>query len=193
MRKLEENASNFEQNLKTYKMKKHVLIYGIIAGFITTAWMIGMIASGNSEIMENGEIYGYSIMLLAFSMIFVGIKNYRDKHNEGLITFGKAFKLGLLITLVASTIYVLVWLIDYYFFIPDFMDKYATMMLEKLKAKGMSQTELDAKALEMAQFKEMYKNPFFNAMITYTEILPVGLIMSLIAALVFKRKVRVVG
>ncbi len=170
-------------------MKKHVWIYGTIAGFITTAWTIGMMAANkNCEIGEYAEVYGYTIMLLAFSMIFVGVKNYRDKYNDGVITFGKAFKLGLLITLVASTIYVIVWLIDYTFFIPDFMDKYSAKMMEKLKASGMSQVELEAKAKEMTEFKEMYKNPFFNAMITYTEILPVGLLMSLIAAFVMKKR-----
>ncbi len=169
-------------------MKKNVWINGLIAGFISTIWTLCMMASATTEIIENGEIYGYSVMLLAFSMIFVGVKNYRDKHNNGIINFGKAFKIGLYITLIASTIYVLMWLIEYYFFIPDFMDKYSVMMLEKLKAGGMSQMELDKKAIEMNEFKELYKNPIFAALITYTEILPLGLLMSVIAAFVFKKK-----
>ena len=76
-----------------------------------------------NEDFESSMVLGYASMILAFSMIFVGIKNYRDRFNNGFVTFGKAFKIGLYITLIASTIYVLVWLIDYYLFIPDFLDK----------------------------------------------------------------------
>ena len=127
-------------------------------------------------------------MLIAFSFVFVGIRNYRDKYNEGLISFGNAFKIGIMIVLIASTFYVVAWLIDYYFFIPDFMDKYSAHMLDKLKASGASQIEIDKQTKEMANFARMYKNPFFNAMMTYMEILPVGLIVTLISSLILKRK-----
>lgn len=171
-------------------LKKKIWVYGIIAGVITSVWFIVMIAFGSpaSSDMTNGMIYGYASMLIAFSLIFVAIKNYRDKMNQGNISFGKAFQIGLYITLIASTIYVVTWLIDYYYFIPDFMDKYAASTIEKLKTSGASASEIEKTTIEMAVFKERYKNPFFNAMMTYTEILPVGLIVSLIASAILKRK-----
>ena len=135
-----------------------------------------------------GMVIGYASMLIAFSLIFVGIKNYRDKYNDGSISFGKAFKIGILITLIASTLYVATWLVEYFFFVPDFGDKYAAEMVAKLKESGASQIELDQKAKEMASFAAMYKNPFFNAMISYTEILPVGLIVTVISALILRKK-----
>ncbi|MEO6456288.1 MAG: DUF4199 domain-containing protein [Ginsengibacter sp.] len=82
----------------------------------------------------------------------------------------------------------IVWLIDYFFFIPDFLEKYSAHTLDKLKASGASQIEIDKEAKEMASFGKMYKNPFFNAMMTYVEILPVGLIVTLISSLILKRK-----
>ncbi len=171
-------------------MKKIVIVCGLIAGGIVSAMMIITMAiytsTGN---FENGMIYGYASMLLAFSLIFVGIKNYRDKYNNGIISFGKAFKIGLFITLIASTMYVIVWLIDYYFFIPDFGEKYAAHMLEKLKASGASEIEMAKQTKEMASFSEMYKNPFFNALMTYSEIIPVGLIVTLISSLILKKKI----
>ena len=88
--------------------------------------------------------------------------------------------------LIASTIYVLAWLVDYFFFIPDFMDKFSANELEKLKSSGASQLEIDKKTKEMANFATMYKNPFFNALMTYAEILPVGIIVTVITALVLK-------
>ena len=133
-------------------------------------------------------LIGYASMLIAFSLVFVGIRNYRDKYNEGVISFGKAFKIGIMIVLIASTIYVVAWLIDYFFFIPDFIEKYSAHMLDELKASGASQIEIDKQTKEMASFVRMFKNPFFNAMMTYIEILPVGLIVTLISSLILKRK-----
>jgi ethanolamine transporter EutH len=172
-------------------MKKIVIVCGLIAGGIVSAMMlITMAIYKSSGDFDNGMIYGYASMLLAFSLIFVGIKNYRDKYNNGIISFGKAFKIGILITLIASSIYVIVWLIDYYFFIPDFGEKYAAHMLEKLKASGASEIEIAKQTKEMASFSTMYKNPFFNALMTYVEIIPVGLIITLISSLILKRKVK---
>jgi len=171
-------------------MKKSIIIYGIIAGAITASWFIISLAiyKGNEEKQfENGMWYGYASMLLAFSLIFVCIKNFRDKHNQGFISFGQAFKIGLFITLIASTIYVVSWLIDYYFFIPDFMQKYSAIMINKMKAEGASQAEISKKTIEMAEFNKMYQNPFFNALLTYAEIFPVGLIVTLISSLILKK------
>jgi NADH:ubiquinone oxidoreductase subunit 6 (subunit J) len=170
-------------------MKRIVIVCGLIAGLIVSAMMVISIAfcykKGNFE----GNIWlGYTSMLIAFSLIFVGIKNYRDKHNNGVISFGKAFKIGLYISLVASTLYVAVWLIDYYFFVPDFMDKYANSMIDQKKAAGASPAEISKEVATMEGYKEMYKNPLMVVLFTYFEILPVALVVSLISALLLKRK-----
>ncbi len=170
-------------------MKKNILVCGIIGGLITTVMFIITTAitlkGGN---FDHGAIYGYTAMILAFSLIFVGVKNVRDGHDGGVISFGKAFKIGLYITLIASTIYVISWLFDYYYFLTDFAEQYSAHVLEKLKASGASAAELAKKTAEMASFSQMYKNPFINALLTYMEILPVGLVVSLISALVLKKK-----
>jgi len=173
-------------------MKKNIIIYGLIAGIIVS---ILMLFSVNSISHREGNfdynislLIGYASMLLAFSLVFVGIRNYRDKYNDGAISFGKAFKIGIMIVLIASTIYVVAWLIDYFFFIPDFMEKYSADMLDKLKTSGASQMEIDTQTKEMANLAVMYKNPFYNAMMTYMEILPVGLIVTLISSLILKRR-----
>ncbi|HYC29945.1 MAG TPA: DUF4199 domain-containing protein, partial [Chitinophagaceae bacterium] len=119
----------------------------------------------------------------------VGIKTYRDKHNNGLISFGKAFRIGLYISLIASTMYVIGWVITYFNFIPDFDEKYTEHVLNAMREKGESQEAIERQSRDMAAMWENYQNPFFCAMITYTEILPVGLLISLIAALILKRKV----
>jgi amino acid transporter len=173
-------------------MKKNIIIYGLIAGIVVSILMlfsVNNISHRESNFDYNRSLLiGYASMLIAFSLVFVGIRNYRDKYNEGVISFGKAFKIGIMIVLIASTIYVVAWLIDYFFFIPDFAEKYSAHMLDKLKASGASQIEIDKQTKEMASFVRMFKNPFYNAMMTYIEILPVGLIVTLISSLILKRR-----
>jgi len=173
-------------------MNKNTLIYGVIAGVVVSALMLSSVnyishCEGNVD-YNTSMLIGYASMLIAFSLVFVGIRNYRNKYNGGVISFGKAFKIGLFMVLIASTIYVVAWLIDYFFFIPDFMEKYSAHTLDELKASGASQIEIDKQTKEMANFAGMYKNPFFNAMMTYVEILPVGLVVTLISSLILKRK-----
>jgi hypothetical protein len=173
-------------------MKKNIIIYGLIAGIVVSISMLFTVntlshCEGNID-YDRSLLIGYASMLIAFSLVFVGIRNYRDKYNNGGISFGKAFKTGIMIVLIASTIYVIAWLIDSFFFIPDFAEKYSARMLDQLKASGASQVEIDKQTKEMASFARMYKNPFFNAMMTYAEILPVGLIVTLISSLILKRK-----
>lgn len=171
-------------------MKKTILSCGVIAGLISTSLYIGLMILGKAGDMDfkNGALYGYTLMILAFSFIFVGTRITRDKYNGGSISFGKAFRVGLYITLIASSIYVIVWLIDYHFFIPDFWEKYEAHVLERMKDSGASASKIANQAAEAARNMEMYKNPFFNAIIAYTEILPVGLIVSLISAWILKKK-----
>ncbi|MDF2431137.1 MAG: hypothetical protein JWP44_768 [Mucilaginibacter sp.] len=170
-------------------MKRNIIICGLIAGLIVTAFMVAAMAKiYNLNNYEGSMLLGYTTMVVAFSLIFVSVKNYRDKHNNGVVMFGKAFGIGLMITLIASTMYVLVWLIDYYYFIPDFYEKYSAHELAKMKAAGASAAQLKAEIAQIQQYSKMYKNPFFNALVTYTEILPVGLIVSVLAAVILRRK-----
>lgn len=172
-------------------MKKNTIIYGLTAGIVVSTLMLFTVnyishCEGNVD-YSTSMLIGYASMLVAFSLVFVGIRNYRDNYNGGVISFGKAFKIGSMIVLIASTIYVVAWLIDYFYFVPDFMEKYSAHMLDGLKRSGASQLEIDKQTRELASFGKMYKNPFFNAMMTYIEILPVGLVVTLISAAILKR------
>ena len=173
-------------------MKKNIIVYGLIAGSVVSILMlisINYISHVDGKVDYNTSLLiGYASMLIAFSLVYVGIRNYRDKFNGGVISFGKAFKIGIMIVLIASTIYVVAWLIDYFFFIPDFMEKFSAQELDELKASGASQIEIDKETIKMENMVKMYKNPFFNALMTYVEILPVGLVVTLISSLILKRK-----
>ncbi len=169
-------------------MKKIVWNYGIIAGLISTLGFIITAINPDDIDMAIGMVYGFAIMLIAFSLIFFAIKNYRDKHNGGIIAFGQAFKMGLYISLIASTVYVIAWLVTYYLFIPDFYEQYTQNYLERMQASNLPQATIDENIKEMEKWNESYKNPLMVIFITYTEIIWVGVVMALIAASIFKRE-----
>ncbi|HEX2627544.1 MAG TPA: DUF4199 domain-containing protein [Chitinophagaceae bacterium] len=173
-------------------MKKNILIYGLIAGVIVSTIMLFIVnyishCEGSVD-YNTSMLLGYASMLVAFSLVFIGIRNYRDKYNGGVIRFGKAFKIGLMMTLIASTVYVAAWLVNYYFFNPDFFERYTAQEIANLKASGATQTKIDEETTEMTNMVKNLKNPIFHAAMTYLEILPVGLIVTLISALVLKKK-----
>ncbi len=148
-------------------MKKNVLIFGIISGLIITGMMLYSVNQIYNETdFKGNDFIGYAALIAAFSFIFIGIKNFRDNYNNGSISFERAFKIGFLITAVASTIYVATWLVDYYIFKPGFIDRHVTCVLNDAKADGASAAELDKKTTEMANYKEMYKNAFFVILVS---------------------------
>lgn len=169
-------------------MKKIVLQNGLIGGLIVASTMLISVYKCYSEQnFEPSYVIGFGGMALAFLFVFLGTKQYRD-YTESSITFGKMFKVAFLIALLIATIYVAVWMIVYKNFFPDFMERFSEISLKKLQDSGANAQEISAKTVEMNQMKEWYKNPLSVILLTYMEILPMGLIISLISALIFMRK-----
>ena len=176
-------------------MRKVTLIYGLLAGAIISVLMVlAMVLWENGTItFDNSELIGYGSMVIALSMIFFGIKSYRDNYQNGSLKFVKGLQIGALITLIASLMYATTWETVYQTH-PEiqtsFMAKYTEHSLNKMKAKGASPAEIDQKAKEMAGMVEMYKNPVIRFGMTLLEILPVGVVVALICAAVLRRKDR---
>lgn len=167
-------------------MKKIVLTYGVIAGVIVSS-MFYIAHPGGSMDFENGMYIGYASMIIAFSLIFFGVKNYRDNHLNGAITFGKAFKIGILVTLVASVMYALSWEVYFNMFAQDFMQKYSEAYLKGLANDGASAAEIASAKARLETNSELYKNPIFRFLFTLVEIVPVGLVVTLICAALLRR------
>jgi hypothetical protein len=172
-------------------MRKIVLTFGLIAGVILSAMMLIAMLFQDQIGFDRGAIVGYTSMVLAFLMVFFGVRSYRDNVAGGSVTFGRAFKVGLMITVVASVCYVATWEFIYYKLSPDFSDKYAAYTIEKAKKSGATDAQIAARTKQMADFKEMYKNPLVNSALTFLEPLPVGLLFTLVTAGVLGRKRRV--
>jgi len=169
-------------------MKKMVLRYGLIAGLILSILMtVSMLLMQRESInFKQGELFGYITMILALSFVFVGVYNYRKQ--QGPLSFGTAFSVGLMITLVASILYVGTWMILSNTVASDFGDLYYDYFIEQLKESGKNQDEIDKAVAGFERNKALYKNPLFQAGITFLEVFPIGLIVSLIAALILKKR-----
>ena len=86
-------------------MRKIVLTFGLISGAIISAMMFITIPFQNEIGFERGAIVGYTSMVLAFLLIYFGVRSYRDNVAGGTVTFGRAFKVGALISVVAAIPY----------------------------------------------------------------------------------------
>ena len=164
-------------------MNNIIVKNGLLGSSIVSALLISitMYMKSNPE-KEVSMMVGFAGMLLAFFFVVKGIKQQRDVNN-GFISFGKAFLTGFWITLIISTIYILVWLVILYNFFPNFAEHYTDMAIAKA-----SPDEVAKVTEEMNSFKEMYKNPIWVILFTYMEILPLGIVFSLVSALILKKK-----
>ena len=171
-------------------MRKIVLTYGLIAGAILSVMMLVTIPFQDRIDFDKGAVIGYTTMVIAFLMIFFGVRSYRDNVAGGSVGFGRALGVGLLITLIASICYVATWQFIYYRLTPDFMDKYSAYTIEKARKSGATDATIAARTKEMAEFSEMYRNPLINIAFTFLEPLPVGVVFAVVTAGVLCRRRR---
>lgn len=169
-------------------MKRNVLIYGLIYGLVLATNMLMMVTLFCDPDFEGGEWLGYATMLVISLFIPFGIRNYRNKQLNGYISFGKALSTGLLLALIGGTFYVVAWLFCYYLFMPDFMEVYVSKALESAAKQGKSAEDIAKMAKEMEQYQEMYKSPIGVILLTYMEVLPVGIIVALISSLLLMKR-----
>ena len=166
-------------------MGRIIAVYGIIAGVIVA---VGMQISIHfvSDHGSFGMVVGYLTMLVALSMVFVGVKRYRDMVRGGVIRFWPAFGIGLGIAGVAGLCYVAGW--EAYMYATDysFMDVYMKQAIAAKAAAGASATELAKFSVEMNTLKVQYANPLFRMPMTFAEIAPVGVIVALVSAAILR-------
>ncbi len=174
-----------------YQMLKRIGWAGVIAGLIAGGTLLVMMMAFRDVPMEEngiGALIGYASMLVAMSFIFIAVKRQRDIAQGGVIKFLPAFGMGLAISALAAVIYAFAWEVTLAITGLDFGSDYATASIEAAEAKGMSGAELAAYAERMRGFAEMYANPLFRIPITITEILPIGVLVSLVSALLLRNR-----
>lgn len=163
-------------------MSRIILIFGVIAGLVVAVPMCVLVANSEHGSAATSLFTGYLIMLLALSLVFFGVKRLRDRELGGAIRFVPALLAGLGISAVAGVIYVIGWEITLAVTDYAFIDSYSTATIDAARAKGSSAAELAAVVAQMDEFRRQYANPLFRLPMTFVEIFPVGVLVSLISA-----------
>ncbi len=171
-------------------MKKIVLTFGLISGAILSVMMLLTIplVFEDSIGSDQGMVIGYTTMVLAFLLIYFGVRSYRDNVAGGSVSFGRAFAVGALIMVVASVCYVATWQLIYFKLKPDYAAQFAAHNIERARRGGASEAEVQRKVAEAQRLNEWYNNPLFNSAVTFLEPLPVGLVFALVSAAVLRRR-----
>jgi hypothetical protein len=174
-------------------MRNVGLIFGAVGGALLSGLLLlSMVLWQNGTInFDTGEVFGYSGMVIALSVIFFGIKSYRDNYLKGTLKFVKGLQVGLLVTAIASILYAVTWEV-YRLAAPDeyarFVQEYTQCQIDKAREAGASQEELDAKAKQLADYQVMYENPALRFGVTILEVFPVGILVTLLSAALLRRK-----
>lgn len=165
-------------------MFRYAAIYGAIAGTVVILVMGLFISFAGDDDFSVSETMGYLVMLVILSLIFIGIKRFRDVECGGVIGFGRAFGLGAAIAAIAGVFYVISW--EAYLALTDyaFIDNYGQSLIAA--AQDLPAAERAARVAEIESSMAMYRNPLFRFGITFIEILPVGLVVALVSALLLK-------
>jgi len=170
-------------------MKKTVLTFGLISAALSSVMMLLTVPFMDRITRSDlGEYVGYTLILLSFLLVFFGVRSYRDNVGGGTVTFGRAFTVGILITLLSCAGYVITWELIYFTLVPDFADKYAAHAIERARAAGASAQTLDETTRQMEAFKVMYNKPLMNAAVTFLEPFPIGLLVTVVSAAVLRKK-----
>jgi len=172
-------------------MKKYVLVYGSIAGLILAgilAYMATMSHSTSND-MTMSMIWGFVFFLLPLSLVFVGVRAYRQNVLGGYISFGRAFLCGVCIALVASLFYVASWEVYVNTYASGFIDDYTQCVIDQAKMDGVTGDSLATMTAELQSDAHTYKtNPVYRMSYTIMEVLPLGILISLISALILMKR-----
>jgi hypothetical protein len=164
-------------------MWRNILKYGLIAGLVVAIPMnLMMVTMHDHAPLAWGMVFGYVTMLVALSAVFIAIKRYRDTELGGVIGFWPALGLGLGISVFAGIIYALAWELSLALTHMDFASAYANTLIAEKKAAGASAETIAQLTAEMDAFKVQYANPLFRMPMTFAEIFPVGVLVSLVSA-----------
>ena len=168
-------------------MKNTVIKYGIRSAITITVLFLVALTLGKNLDYGLQEVIGYTSMVVSLVFVFFGIKHFRDHENNGVVSFGKALLIGILITLFAALAFGIIDLIYIKYINPDFTAEYYARAVEELKS-SLSGAELETKLAEMESQKELFMNPYISFLLMSFTVFLIGFIISLISSLLLQRK-----
>lgn len=167
-------------------MKNVVIKYGSFSTLLLVVLMSLSFFMADDSNYSVQEIIGYSSMVISMVFVFLGIRYYRDYERNSEISFVQALKLGLLIALVPSVAFGVFDVVYTEFINPDFMENYQQYYVEQMKGT-MSEEEFEVAVAQMKSQMEMFQNPVAQFFIMGLTVFLIGIVASLLSALVLKK------
>ena len=169
-------------------MNNTIRKYGFFAS--TTICILSLLSwfVGKDLDFTTQEVIGYASMIVSLSFVFFGIKHFRDTYNNGTITFGKAFLIGVLISLSAAITFGLLDVVYVKFINPDFLSEYYDASLAQMK-EDLSPEAFELKLADLESQKELFSNIWVNFLVMSMTVFVIGGILSVLSAMILKRKV----
>lgn len=171
-------------------MKRIVLTYGAINAAIIVC-MFTISAIFRKEIgFDNGMYIGFANIILGSCMIYFATASYK-KNNDGVISFGKAFRTGLYLGLTGAVVYTLIWIILLNTVLINYSDEMVKYTMDKLQKNGASASEITKQISDAKLMAQSMKNPA----VLFIQYFSMGLLISLISAAILctKKKKSVVA
>jgi uncharacterized membrane protein (DUF106 family) len=168
-------------------MKSTVLRYGIyamLAMVLLSAVHVFLVVPNFKS--ANAQVVGYLTMLLSMIFVFAGIKHYRDKANNGVLSFWQGLRIGVLIVLIPSIAFGLFDLLYTKVINPGWMENYYKEMIEQTK-KVTTPDKLDAALKKLESSKEIFSNPFLEFLLMAVTVFIIGFVVTIISSLTLRR------
>jgi hypothetical protein len=169
-------------------MRRAVIIFGSISAAIGIASIVATLPYLDSGNMRKADAFGYATIVLSALIVFFGIRSHREKEGAGRITFGRGLLVGVLITLVSCAGFILAFELVYFWFVPDYGEKYEACMVERARESGGTPAEIDRARSQAAMFRRLFDNPWTNAAVTFATSFPVGLAAAAISAVILRKR-----
>jgi hypothetical protein len=164
-------------------MKSTIIKFGMYSSILLIILFgISFLFEGAMD-FSTSEIFGYLTIVLSLSFVYFGIRNYRDAINQGTVSFGKALKVGVLITLLASITFGLINVVYTEIINPEFTAEYYEYSIEKYR-ESLPEEAFKTKLIELESQKDLFKNPLVNFVIMGLTVFIIGFIISLISGLI---------
>src|SRR5262245_55110947 len=137
-------------------MKKAVWKYGLMSGLVLAVLLALTVPFEHHTSARFGMVVGYTIMVLSFLIVCVGVRHYRDVVCGGTIGFGRAFGVGLLMMLISCTCYVGMWEVLVATVEKNFAHDYTESMVKRAQHSGLQGAALEARIAEIRKFEVTY-------------------------------------
>ena len=169
-------------------MQKIVLRYGCYGLIVIVALLlITFFLFGDSNNIERQEVIGYVSIVTSLLFVYFAIRQWRDRYNNGVLTFGKGMAIGTLITLFPSFAFGLFSWLYMAVLEPGQNGRDFQHYVEKIKQQAPA--EKLAAALEKVNAeKEMFNNPLMQFVVMFLTVFMIGMIITVISTMILRRK-----